>query len=718
MAMKIPGAGNPYAVDVTPNSTQNMGLVEMPDTPFSEGKIAAQIGGAIDKGLELYAKWQDKQDGLQATSLINEMKEGLSKIESDPTTGYLAQKGENAVNRLSGKSLLDEKDEEYRQLRDKLLQRAGNANVKRMVSEYYDATRIGLIDGINRHMIAQQGVIAESVSRKNTELAYKDVQSQDPTTRNSGYHVLKMQAVEAAMRKGVEVDYSQTVGTAAVMDIENHLDRGDVNGASAVLNERQEMMSAEQVQRAKRLIKKGREQVAARQAVDTAVVNYEEIYNKDSLAKDAYKRVTGKNLAPDEYAEALSLAGGDHEKAIRIAVIGIDAYKQRVAKQEEAKKEGKDLPLEDKNDPLVIAANRAARDFNSASSELDRKDGFEDVFNRVRKSNPEMDFESCAKATRKILQAHQQKRYEEQAERDEQSRICFDSINQGNDFDSIPMSAYESLPVETRKAFETYADRHKSGTLQTNTALRWNLITNDELLKNMSDQEFYSLAAEFSPKDFDDLEQRRYGLRSGEIKTPTPRQTIERQVKDAMSITGFDKPKSDNEKMLYGYALEVIVDNLQRDMASRGGAAMSDEEVTKKVAAFKAENFSLDRNWPFDSTYTIGDLMSGDAPTGSSKYDGLLNAGLRDGQGIVDPTNVNRARLLAQILLLPEAPISGANGMVEWIRVNDPAVYRDLEASAKRLYGKQQPDATSMVRAYLLASGLVKSKRLEGRKGN
>lgn len=699
MPMVVPN-GDPFAVQQAVGPTQEFGLIDMPKTQFSRLNAVKSLDESAQQFNKLAQKWQAEQDQTRAKDYMNQIQEFKNDLENNPESGFKTFKGLNALERPDGQSLSDEIGKKYDDFVATLLQRGANKNVQKIVKEFSDATRNQLMNSVNTHLIAQSSEYKKSVNQKSIEMASSMALSDDPKQAEEGVGILRALIDQEAKEKGIEPDYTKKLGDVQFLRIQQAVDDGRLVDASSLLNvNRNDMSAADQV-RAKRLI-----QVATRQQRKQAAENlvsglYTQVFSNENQAKQAVRLTTGALPATADYEKALALADGDGEKAIQILGYGVDRWEQDIDNAEAfGEPVDEDAMLSnDRNASMALSRYTADQ---TATPTLDQ------VANRIRELVPDMDEDSLYSTSRKVLSHEKSRRDTLQRERDEKSNIAYASLRSGNDFETLPMGALQGLKRTTVRNLHDYFNRKKAGSLVTNSAMYWDLISNDDKLKNMSDEEFFSLAPEFSEKDFDDLWNFRLGLIQGKFKD-TQGDSLRRDIKDAFARNGLSMPNDEGGKAAYGYALRNIYDRIRQDVAM-SGKEPSSQEISEKVTQLLNSEYSVKgRLWGTNER-----TLARGIEKGSFGIDGttekILDAGLQ-AQGIVDPSKTNRTELLLGIAITPTKNIPGASAMVAEILKINPGFVDGLSQAYARQHGGAYPEDSYIVRAYLQHSNLFQAR--------
>lgn len=699
MAMVVP-KGDPFAVDQTVGPTQEFGLIDMPKTQFSRLNASKSLDESAQRFNKVAQKWQGEQDQTRAKDLMNQIQEKTNDLTNNPETGFKTLKGINAIERPEGQSLSDEVGKSYDDFVNSLLQKGVNKNVQKIVKQFSDANRNQLINSVNTHLIAQSNEYRKSVNQKSIEMASSMALSEDQKQAEEGVAVLRSLIDQEAKEKGIEPDYTKKLGDVQFLRIQQAVDAGRLGDASNLLQVNRSDMSATDQVRAKRLI-----QVAARNQRKQAAENvvggiYGELFSPENQAKHAVELTTGSLPATADYEMALALADGDDEKAVQILAYGVDRWQQ-------------DVDNAEANGDLVDEETMLSKDRN-ASMALSRytadrttEPTLDMVATRIKELVPDMDEDSLYSTSRKVLSREKARRDAQQRERDDQAGIAYGSLRNGNTFETLPMGATQNLKRSTIQALRNYSDRKQAGALVTNSSVYWDLINNDDKLKNMPDEDFVALAPELSDEDFDDLMNFRQGLKTGKFKN-TQGDSLRRNIKDAFARNGLAMPTDEAGKAAYGYAARNIYDRIRQDMAVTGKEP-TPQEISDKVTQLLNTEFSVKGSLWGTNERTLAKAIE----KGSFGIDGtaekILDAGLQ-AQGIVDPSKTNRTELLLGIAITPTKPVPGATAMVGQIRKLNPAFVEGLIQAYGRQHGMAEPDDSYIVRAYFQHTNLFQAR--------
>lgn len=676
MAIKVPG--NPFGVDVQVGSTQEMGLQSAKESEYSARKQFEGISGTFGKVMEDFQK--DIDDTVTRDNMMA-LNDAVDFVLNNDKTGALNRKGKDALANVDGKSLDEEVQEELKRRYNNIAKNAYNKRQQQALSNYYGNVSASVQQKIASHVIKQQGVYRADVRTKETDNALKGALSGDPETVKSSLLILKRIAEETARENGLEVNYADTVGKAQAMRIGQMLDNDDLEGAKAILAEAKKDMSAADYQQASRLISIASKQKARLGQIANAEKITEDRYSDFGVAKNAIREATGGVLNEGEWELALKKAGGDPKKATMIATLGFDHW-DSASKEERAK-------AKHVGDLFAVQSN----DFS--------KQSVEGLVPEVMKLNPKLSYEDAHKAAQNIVAKRQVRFAESQMKRDEATKLAFEAIRQGGTVATLKQSLRDEISADTLVDLETYQSRASTNALVTDPALYWDLTTDAERLKGMSDEAFYRLAKDFTPERYAQLTALRSGLLNGRVSLPKENQ-IDQMVSKAVKDYGINVPKGDTGKAVNGYLLDLLSKKIyQKQLTQKHGVPLDEDEIRKEVHNFmKTEVTQRDVGWTWwDSNTTGKKFAEGNTAWVDSGVTEMLDTGIT-AQGNFEPNDVSRTRILLSVLVTPDAHLPGSNAMYEWLSKNKASQLRSLVSDYKTEYGNE-PNAEQVVKLYI-----------------
>ena len=224
----------------------------------------------------------------------------------------------------------------------------------------------------------------------------------------------------------------------------------------------------------------------------------------------------------------------------------------------------------------------------------------------------------------------------------------------------------------------------------------------------MSDSQFLAMAGSFTEEKFNELAAYRSGLKTGQFSAAN-RTEINQQVRKAFVAQNVKAEVTG--KALQGLVVEMLVDALQLKIASeRGGKSMTDEEVSKYVGEFLTNSFTPE-TWGFNTTHSFRAIASGNVAKFGSELEEILDKGLFEGQGIKEPTDLNRTKLMMEMLFFPNRNVAGAQAMVGYISSKDAELANQIKAALGARYTHAKFLETYLrARDDLITSTIVKAE--------
>lgn len=259
MAITVPG--NPFGVDVAVGSpSTTMGnLHAAPEVQNSTTNAIAGMNESLGKLGQAVEKWQAEIDQTRVQDASNQLNSAMLDLKYNKDTGWQQQKGKNALERPSGKSLFEETQESFKKSYDSIRATLGTARQRAAFDELYKGMSAQLGNEVNVWTTRQQIVYQDDVDRQTLESAIAQGMSTDPTTRASGMAAAKAMIDKIYSRQGLDPDYSKGPGLVAAMSVEQLVDNGSASQARAYLEENRKYMSPTQIAKAERLIQAGEE---------------------------------------------------------------------------------------------------------------------------------------------------------------------------------------------------------------------------------------------------------------------------------------------------------------------------------------------------------------------------------------------------------------------------------------------------------------------------
>lgn len=583
-----------------PNGLPNARLAA-PDMPDVAGQRAQQLGqGLMQAGQGMGRIALDMQNDanlVRVQDAYNRALQAKLDLTYDPNNGFLAQKGDAALNRPDGKPLAQEYVDKYNRTIQDITAGLGNDAQKRMFAEHAGALSNQLHGEIDQHMLGEykqyhlstnEGTIKLEAS--NAALNYNNpakIEQSIANARQAVYNIgkLKGDSAQETMANQLAIASGIHLGIldAAVRN-------GDLNYASAYLKQQQDKaehgsqeMSGEDLLKANALLLTHANAAVSQAAVDAATRHFQDNvnpsigtrlsniitgmesggrdYNPDgtpvmspkgalyaqqvmpSTAKNpGFGIVPARDNSPAEYnrvgsqyiAALTSKYGGDPAKIMAAYNAGPGAVDNAIA---QAHKNGGDwtasLPDETRN---YVAKGMAKLLSGGGSPSMPTE---MDFVNQAVSALPPGTNPLAIKATKEA--ATQQynmivKSRNEQADQIVQQAQQAMIANGGNfnAIDSgIKMQLAQLVPGK-------YDDLQKfgvalAGNVKTNLALYGTLVSHPDALYQMKDGEFNLLQTEMAPADFKHLAQVRSDLQNGKKSSESPLSIDSPAVNDAIT---------------------------------------------------------------------------------------------------------------------------------------------------------------------------------------
>lgn len=286
--IQIPHADNPFGIGVTPAPTQEMGLSAVPDTQYGMEKVTAGLAKALNE-------WQAEVDNTLAQDLINELHAEKVRQQTDPETGWANQKGVNALQRESGKSLAEEAQVSFKESYDKVRKRAGSSRVKEKLDAFYKGASASLSNEVNVHVNKQFQVYEADVDQNTLQNAISMGLSDNPIEQKSGIEVSRAVIEKIYKKKGITPDYSQGPGLIHSMYLEKLIDNGRLGEAKVYLKENSSELGLKQKARIKTIMDTAVKEAAIESAAQKIIRDAGDGKAAIFTALKAANQLTGKN---------------------------------------------------------------------------------------------------------------------------------------------------------------------------------------------------------------------------------------------------------------------------------------------------------------------------------------------------------------------------------------------------------------------------------------
>lgn len=694
--MRVPESGNPFGASVGIQSTQNMGLVAEPDTPYSDKNLLKSLGQAEDNFNKAFNAWTKQREDDQFKRYANDIKQQSDVLKNDPKDGYLTQQGMNALERQSGKTLTDEYSDNFKNWYTEAIQsKIKSSRLRQRVDDYFNAMHDDLRNGTNRWMIKQQGIVSAAEDARIVDLAFKDLYSDDEKDVLSGLATLKAQSEDASRKTGLrEADYGSIYGKGLSLVFGRILDDKDIEAAKTFLTDNKQYFSAEDFAKNTDALRRAKKELEAEQAAGNIEKAWHQANAPAEVTRSVLKKLTGRDVDVGQFPDALELANGDAATAAAILSVGVDRWK-------EASKDGAN-PL---NSTEQSTFDRVQQQYLDAV-ELSRDYSFDAICDEMLRMFPDAKEEDIIKAARKVSARKRQQVRAERFARDEATNAVFQALRNGTKFEEVPFGVRKDLSRSANEALRIYSERKEAGTLTTDPEL-YSDLQDDEYLKGLTDEQMYSLAHRLSESDFSMYEERRRALLTGRFKS-VPEAKVTQMLKDSAARFGLMSPKDKEEKAAYGLIMKTVNEAVMEKIRLEhpdGNVRQEDVDLAFK-SIMEREFHTLDNGyfWDGKEQKTVAEVVKkakGLSLNNLTKR--ILNAGL-GALGVNDPSDLNRTELAMRIKMFRNRRIPGASAMVETISQLDPMGYQTIMKgfAASRLgRGGGRPSDDDVVRAYM-----------------
>lgn len=290
MGIRLPVNDNPYSVAITPNDTRaRMGLVAAPETKYGTAKMVGAATSMLAKEMDAWGKQIDQTNAQDA---INKTKFELDDLENNPETGWANQKGEKALNRDSGKSLMEEVGDSQNEIYNRHLSALKTPRARAMYQQYIDAQRMDTSSRVQKHVFNQQKAYGEAVDQATMASAVNDYSSLDPAKMRSAMDVIKGLIQKKVDSTGMPVSVYDTLGKIHEATVGRFLDRGRADLAAGYLRANKDEMSNVQYESAQKQVTAVETENKADAAAETLAETY-------SLNRSGFMKELKKNYTPE-----------------------------------------------------------------------------------------------------------------------------------------------------------------------------------------------------------------------------------------------------------------------------------------------------------------------------------------------------------------------------------------------------------------------------------
>ncbi len=201
--MRIPQFNRQVSDNSVPNVQVNGGM--------SAGEAASLVGnktdslvGALNSGLNAYQAYQDEADKARVSQVIAEVQNSVNDYLYNPKTGLLNIKGEAALKRESGQSLIDEANERLVNLSSEKTNTLSNPSQRKL----FNKNLVNVRGQLNR--ITSQHLFTES--QKFQKTAFEAEIDANSSSVNLNYSDLETTNQSLAKINSASQDYGKTQG--------------------------------------------------------------------------------------------------------------------------------------------------------------------------------------------------------------------------------------------------------------------------------------------------------------------------------------------------------------------------------------------------------------------------------------------------------------------------------------------------------------------------
>lgn len=201
--MRIPQFNRQVSDNSVPNVQVNGGM--------SAGEAASLVGnktdslvGALNSGLNAYQAYQDEADKARVSQVIAEVQNSVNDYLYNPKTGLLNIKGEAALKRESGQSLIDEANEWLVNLSSEKTNTLSNPSQRKL----FNKNLVNVRGQLNR--ITSQHLFTES--QKFQKTAFEAEIDANSSSVNLNYSDLETTNQSLAKINSASQDYGKTQG--------------------------------------------------------------------------------------------------------------------------------------------------------------------------------------------------------------------------------------------------------------------------------------------------------------------------------------------------------------------------------------------------------------------------------------------------------------------------------------------------------------------------
>ena len=627
---------------------------DMPDVAGAQlQNLSQNLGRAGDAASRIALDMQTEANQLRVDDAINRAKEAALKLTYDKDLGFTNQRGINALERSSGKPLADEYTDTLRDQVSQIAEGLGNDAQKQAFAMRSNDVLTSFRGTAIKHEADQFREYALSVREGTISNRMNEIglNYNNPQVIDEAVTSIRAATYDQARLLGKSAEWAEAqarkmTSNAHKVALSAALEKNDIGYADAYLKKYAKDMDADDILRAQGLITKEMDsRIALTVASDVMRQVSPRIVTSDAdrafniaiktesggrqFAADGKTPLTSPKgaigvaqvmptTAPEAaklaglpwdeqryktdaaYNEALGRAyfqrqlqdfGGNLSQAYAAYNAGPGATRDAIKR---AQKEGGEwlayLPKETQN---YVATNIAA--YGAGDGQYQRPT-LQDVHDAVRAkigtASPQRLKLALDEATRQYEDAGKAiKQREDEGVANAMRAV----IQNGGRFSDLPISVRAAIPAKEVDNVMNFAQRIAKGDDTTNLALYQKLATDQNYLRNLSDNDFFRLRSQLSESDFKHFAAERTSLLTGQKGNPAEdlnTQAINTVLADrlrTLDINPHPKPGDDKENMRVGAINKFVRESI---LASQSvvGKKFTDAEVEKHIDGLFAKS--------------------------------------------------------------------------------------------------------------------------------
>ena len=712
MAITIP---DPFKGPDAKQSVVKMGLH---DAPKAQNAVQlGAIGAQLNEAAQRYQADLDKTRILEAT---NKLKLFSDQLDDDPETGWKAQTGSKAFDIVERESLprrvMKSYDEKVTELRGAL-----NMRQREAFDAFVKNDRAVRQVALDRHMVAQARTMKQEQQQIAYNIALDGMGSGDPGKYAEGREAALSLLQQQANESGKEVYVPEKLSAAHRAGIIRMASTKNVAFAKRFFEQHKDEITADDQWAITEAFKKLEEQGRIKQAADEEKSMADAVVrlagsglSEAEVSKELQKIFPGKS--PSVINKALNAVRSEREAQTKLGAIDLyerfkDDLKPGMTDVEisgAVQSLLPDQPDEVKAEVVKLAVNGGK---THKALEKDRLNAYSktlaggnlsrrEIYESIREAFPELSSREVWQATDEVIAARLQEKKARELQSGQEALAAYETIKQGGSM--ADMLDMEHMYGRTKTGLEEYERRYKTGSLVTDSATYYRLISDPEKLKAMSDDELYAQAYKFKPEDFEALLTIRAG-KGKAVELTKIQQGVAAILKDSQFLG--KKYKSEG---IQGRLTLMIARSLKSEIDTfYGGKAPNDprwmrervgEILQRQIPLYESAGwFSSER-----TSVPFVDIANGDVDLPDELED-MLDAGCV-ASGIGVPSKEARRELFLEGVIEANRPVSGGRAMVDWMQENALSDFNAIVAAYKRKHGKEAVVPTDhIVRQYWLA---------------